>query len=268
MKSPIHKIYAIAATILGALTLPCPVAAADMTARDVTRQLYQTPLGSRPNLSGQHLSRLDLAGLDFKMATLSKSNLFGADLSQANLTGADLSGANLDRVTLTSAQFNGANLTGASLLRPSAFSSLTPNAKEAPSFAGADMRGIKMFGRFSRASFANADMTDATCAPFGKTGFIEEIFRSEFSGSNLSGAILLRANLTHALFSFANLTGAVLRDANLRNADLTGADLTDADLTGADVTGADLSGVKIAGAKGFDKLRGLAAARNADKVVR
>lgn len=268
MKSHRNWSRVLTTALAASFLLVRPLSAADMTARDVTAQLHQTQSGIRPDLSNRHLGGLDLAGLDFKKATLSQSNLFGADLSQANLSGVDLSGANLDRVTLTSAQFNGANLIGASLLRPSAFSSLTPNALEAPSFAGADMRRIKMFGRFSRASFVNADLTDATCAPFGKTGFIEEIFRTEFSGSNLSGAILLRADLTHALFSFANLSGANLRDANLKNADLTGADLSGADLTGADVTGADLSGVRLAGVKGFETVRGLAAARNADKVIR
>lgn len=253
---------------LATLVVSSALSAADMTARDVTKELFEARGDQPPNFSGRHLSRLDLTGLDFKKASLSNANLFGADLSQANLTGADLSGANLDRVTFTSARFTGANLKGASLLRPSAYSSLTPTASEAPNFAGADMRGIKMFGRFSRASFANADLTGATCAPFGKTGFIEEIFRTEFSGSDLSGASLQGADLTHALFSFANLTGANLRDATLKNADLTGADLSGADVTGADISGADLTGAKLAGIKGFDRVRGLAEARNADKAIR
>ncbi len=258
----------VLAALCGLLAAPGAVSARDWTARDVTQHLFQFESGARPDLSGETLSRLDLAGLDFKKATLSKANLFGADLSEANLTGSNLSGANLDRVTLTATRFDGANLDGASLLRPSAFSTLAATTAEAPSFARASLRGIKMFGRFSRASFANADLTDASCAPFGKTGFIEEIFRTEFAGANMQGAILVRADLTHALFAFTDLRGANLRDANLTNADLSGADLTGADLTGANITGAELSGVKLTGVIGFDTVRGLASAHNADKVLR
>lgn len=247
---------------------PRPASAAPMNARAVTQLLFQAVDGTRPDLAGQELKNLDLAGLDFKQATLAKSDLFGADLSNANLSGTDLRAANFDRVTLIATRFDNANLEGASLLRPSVFTTLTALANEAPSFRGANMRNIRMFGRFTRANFQGADLTDATCAPFGKTGFIEEIWRTEMSGANFSGAQLAGANFTHALLTFANLTGANLRDTILKDADLTGADLSGADLTGADVTGADLSGVKLAGAKGFDQLRGLAHARNADKAIR
>ena len=269
---PINRSWqaALLAGLSSALLAACPVpaSAVPMNARAVTQLLFNAVDGTRPDLSGQALKDLDLAGLDFKKATLAKANLFGADLSNANLSGTDLRAANFDRVTLIATRFDDANLEGASLLRPSVFTTLTALASEAPSFRGANMRGIKMFGRFGRANFQGADLTGATCAPFGKTGFIEEIWRTEFSGANFAGAQLAGANFTHALLTFADLSGANLRDTILKNADLTGADLSGADLTGADVTGADLAGVKLAGAKGFDQVRGLEAARNADKAIR
>jgi uncharacterized protein YjbI with pentapeptide repeats len=249
-------------------TIPS-VAAQGITARGVTERLFASTPDAPVDLSGQVLENLDLSGLDFKRAHLSKAKLFGADLSSANLSGADLRAANLNRVTLTRARLDNADLEGASLLRPSIFSTITGGIKdEAPSFRAANMRGIRMFGRFGQADFSGAVLTDATCQPFGKTGFIEEIWRTELSGANLSGADLERANLTHALLSFADLHGANLRDAVLRNADLTGADLTGADVTGADISGADLSDVRISGAIGLDKVKGLATAHNAEKLIR
>lgn len=245
-----------------------PLAFAGHTARSITEQLFRASKDAPADFSGQVLEDLDLSGLDFKHAKLSSAKLFGADLSQSDLSGSDLRLANLNRVTVTGTRFDHADLEGASLLRPSAFSTLFGSAKEAPSFRAANMRGIRMFGRFVRADFSGAVLTDATCAPFGKTGFIEEIWRTEFTGSNLSGAQLERADLTHALLSFANLRGANLRGAILKNADLTGADLSGADLTGADVSGADLSDVRIKGVRGFETVKGLASALNASKVIR
>lgn len=255
-------------TIAWGVAGTCAAPAAEMTARDVTIRLRDAAAAAPANFSGKDLARLDLSNLDFRGAILSRSDLFGADLTGAVFQGSDLAGANLDRVTLIGANFDRARLDGASLLRPSAFSTLTPTAAEAPSFKGSSMRGIRLFGRFSRSDFSGADLTEATCAPFGKTGFIEEIWRTELAGANLSGALLARANLTHALLSFADLSGADLRGVVLKNADLTGADLRGANLAGADVTGADLSGVRVEGATGFDAVIGLAAARNAEKIIR
>jgi uncharacterized protein YjbI with pentapeptide repeats len=250
--------------VLAALACNCAAAvAADMTARDVTVLLFKSASGERPDLSGKDLSNLDLSNLDFHQSRLANARLFGADLSQANLSGADLSGAHLDRTILIGSRFDGANLEGASILRPSVFSTLAAQASEAPSFKNARMRGSKIFGRFTRASFEGADLTDATCAPFGKTGFIEEIWRTEMSGANLSAAILVRADLTHALLTYANLRGADLTNAVLKNADLTGADLSGANASGVDFEGAILKDVK-----GFSTVVGLGEAKNIDKVLK
>jgi|CXWK01.1.fsa_nt_gi uncharacterized protein YjbI with pentapeptide repeats len=254
--------------LAGLFATVLPLASADMTAREVTAELFRTAEGQTPDLSGRDLSRLDLANLDFKQAALVAANLFGADVSGANFSGANLSKAMLDRVTLIGTQFEGANLEGASLLRPSAFSTLSGTSAEAPNFRNAKMRAIRMFGRFNRADFSGADLSEATCAPFGKTGFIEHIWRTEFLGAKLDGTRFAKADLTHALFSFASLKGADLSGAILRDADLSSADLTGADVTGADVSGADLDGVILKNAKGVETLIGLKDARNSAKIIR
>ena len=248
--------------------VPRSAVAADATVSDIARQLHATQSGQHLDFADKNLAKLDLSDLDFKAAGFARANLFGADLSGANLSGSDLSGAMLDRVTIVGTSFQRANLAGASLLRPSVFSTLSQNATEAPNFKQASMRGIRMFGRFTRADFSGADLTDATCAPFGKTGFIEHIWRTELSGANLSGANLTRADMTHALLTFADLRGANLRQVILKDADLTGADLRGADMTGADVSGADLSGARLQDVVGLETIKGKAEALNMDKALR
>lgn len=243
-------------------------AAADMSVRELTEELYRSDAARPLDLHDRSLRELDLSGLDFKRADLSGCDLFGADLSNADLSGTDLRAARLDRVIIIGTRFDEANLSGASLLRPSAFSALDAPADEAVSFAGADLRGAKIFGRFNRADMRRANLAGATLAPFGRTGFIEYIWRTELKGANLAEATLARADLTHALLAFANLRGADLSGAVLKQADLSRADLTGADLTGADLSEADLDGAIITGVHGLDTVQGLASARNVETMVR
>src|SRR4029078_8800632 len=98
--------------------------AAEFSARDISRLLFQTAPGSHPALDGKNLRRLDLSHFDFNKSTLSKTDFFGADLSGADLSSTNLSGAILDRVTLVGARLCGAHLLSASLHRPSAYSAV------------------------------------------------------------------------------------------------------------------------------------------------
>ena len=157
---------------------------------------------------------------------------------------------------------------GASLLRPTAFTGFDAAAKDAPNFRGAILKHARIFARLSRADFSGADLSDAYCAPFGKTGFIEVIWRTELNGAVLENANLARADLTHALFNFANLKNADLSGAILVNADLSGADLSGANLAGANLTSADLDGTILTGARGLETVVGLNSARNAERAVR
>lgn len=270
-RAPISRI-ALALPVMLAIAA-APVSAADVSARDVAHRLVAATAERPLDLAGHDLTRLDLSGLDFKAARLSGANLFGADLSGANLAGADLSRALLDRITMVSARFDRADLTEASLLRPSGSAHLVGAPDEAATFTGARLVRARVFGRFHRADLTGADLTDATLAPFGRTGFIEHIWRTEFLAARLDGARLVRADLGHVLFAFAtlkgaDLSGARLVDADLTGADLTGADLTGADLTNADLTNADLSGARLKGVVGLDKARGWDKARNTAAALR
>lgn len=264
--------------LLGTTLLLSSAMAADLTARDVSLLLFRAAPGSHPALSNRNLTRLDLAALDFKKADLRQTNFFGSDLTGANLSETDLQGARLDRTTLIGTRLNGAILDDATMMRPSTTSTLTPVPSEAPSLKGASLRRVKFFGDFSGSDFSGADLTDSVCAPVNQSGFIEHLWRTVFTGANLSGAILTHANMNRTQLSFAVLKGAVMRGtllqqadlsgADLSGADLSGADLTGADLTDANVTGADLSGTRLHGAIGLDTLEGLSLARNSEKIIR
>jgi len=254
------------------LAAVCTVAgsgkAADYTGRELTKMLYAAAKDAGPDLSAKDLQRLDLAGVDFKQANLAHANLFGADLSQSDLSRTNLAEANLDRTSIVAAKFDQADMHGVSLLRPTAFSDMSAAAREAPSFRGANLKGARIFARLHHANFSGADLSDTYCAPFGKTGFIEVIWRTELLGADLSGATLQRSDLTHALLTFANLSRANLRSAILVDADLSGANLSGADVTDTDFSGADLEGTILTGAKGLDRAKGLQSAKNADKAIR
>jgi uncharacterized protein YjbI with pentapeptide repeats len=261
-----------AAVLLAGLTAMVFAAAGthatDLSVRDLTAKLFQADRAKPPHFSGLDLRELDLSGLDFKGATIADSNLFGADLSRSDLSHAKLKGCHLDRVTIIGTRFDGADLSETSVLRPSTFSTLAAPASEAASFAGTNLTRARLFGRFSRMSFRGAKLAGATLAPFNRTGFIEHIWRTEFTGADLSNADLSGADLTYVLLSFARLRDANLSGAVLRKADLSRADLTNADLTGADLTEADLDGAILTGARGLETALGLDTARNVDKMIR
>ncbi len=257
-----------AVTAILAWLVPVSALAADVTVRQLVERLYHADPANPIDISHLDLRDLDMSGLNFKGAKLTGSDLFGADLTGADLSNADLSATRLDRVVIIGVRFDEANLAGASLLRPSGYSNLSAPRGEAASFIRADLRGAKIFGRFNRANLHGANLAGATLAPFGRTGFIEHIWRTELVGADLSQATLEAADLTYTLLAFANLRGANLAGAVLKKADLSGADLTGADLTGADLSEADLDGAILVGVRGLETVLGLASAHNVEKVVR
>lgn len=258
----------LAAFALGVFAVTAPLGyAADFTARQVTEQLYKAETGTSVDFSGRNLEGLDLAGLGFKKARLSEANLFGADLSGADLSDVDLRSAKLDRIIAIGTRFDRANLAGASLLRPTTSTSFEGGRGEAPSFTGADLTKVHMFGVFSGGSFAGAKMAGISLAPFNDTGFIEMMWRSKLDSADMSGTDLTGANLAHVSFRFANLKGANLSGAKLKNADLSHADLTGANLAGADLSHADLDSATLTGVTGLDSATGMATVRNRDKAI-
>jgi uncharacterized protein YjbI with pentapeptide repeats len=242
--------------------------AADLTAREVTTQFHSADAGKRVNLSGKDLSNLDLAGLDFKAAILTKANLYGVDLTLSNLKGTDLAGAKLDRSIMMQADFSGANLEGATIMAPSVFSTAMIDHADAPKFTGANLRGARIAARLDGADFRNADLTNARIGPNDHTteagmAPASKMLSVNFSGATMAGTDIREVDMTFGRFAGANLTGAKLIHVDLSRADFTGADLTGADLTGSDLEGANLTGVK-----GFDTVKGLASVVNLQSAQR
>ncbi len=241
--------------------------AADFTAREVTAQVFRAKAGERIDFSGKDLSNLDLAGLDFKHADLSQANLYGVDLSSANLSGVNLAGAKLDRAIVIGADFSGANLEGATILKPSVFSSMKFDHAEAPKFTGANLRSIRIVARMDGTDFRRADLTGARIGPFdmsGEAGMAPStlMMGSDFSGANLSGVEIRNVN-----FTFGRFVGTDLRGAKLLNLILAKADFSGADLTGADVTNSNFDEANLKGAKGLHTLIGAASAKNLPSIL-
>lgn len=268
-----HRLTVALSALAAGLTVSglCLAGAADFTARDVAHSLFKSQSGKPVDFSGRNLAGLDLAELDFRGARLSGADLLGADLSGAVLKGSDLTGARLDRSTLTRTDFSGAILENATILRPSIYSSFTAveaNWNDAPKFAKARMAGAKLFGRFDYVDFKGADLKGAV---FGGVDPRDEntslarvgLFSGDFDDANLEGA-----DFTDSRLGFASFTNAKAAGARFTGADLTRADFSGADITGADFTGANLDEANFTNAKGFETVKGLDRANNADRLIR
>ncbi len=70
-----------------------------------------------------------------------------------------------------------------------------------------------------------------------------------FDGADLSGARLSQSALVGASFVGANLQGAILNDADLSNADFSGANMSESRLLEASLENANLSGTNLTGSK-------------------
>lgn len=241
--------------------------AADFTARQLSEAFYKAAQGHTPDLSGKDLSFLDLSDMDFKGASLSHADLFGVDLSRSKLTGSNLSGVRLDRAVVLSTDFSGANLQGASIMRPAVNITLELNRAEAPKFAGANLRGIRMTAMMDGADFRGADLTDANLGPHEPRADLSSMPSSIMRGSDFSGAILERADLMWAKLSFSKFVGANLRNVNFVGADLSKADFSGADLTGANLMDADFDSAILLGVRGLDKAEGLSSIKNLATTV-
>ncbi len=245
-------------------------AAADLTAREVTQAFFKATSTAPVDFAGRKLEELDLSGLDFKRARLTGADLYGADLSSADLSGVSLQGARLDRATLIKANFTGADLSRATILRPTLFSDLTNNPKDAPSFHAANLTRVRILStRLDGADFSSADMTDAMLGHIDFAwGEARHAQRAVMQGCNFDDAKMVRTDLSNGVLYFATFRRADLTGANLSGADLSKADLSGADLTGADLTDANLDEAILAGVRGFDTVRGLQSVRNLDRSVR
>ena len=172
------------------------------------------------DLSGQNLTRMDLAGADFKGADLT-----GTRLSFSDLSGADLSGQDLTETRVGEAILRGASLKGAVL---------THKELRFMDLSGADLRDAVFDG--SDLSGSNLSEVKAAGAQFRE---------SNLTSANLSGAELNGAVLKSTTLRRAQLARASLQKAFARYADFSLSSLEDADLQGANLGGADLSNVNV-----------------------
>ncbi len=256
----------VAAAISLGLLCSGQVWGADISARLVAEALFRAPAGSPVDFARRDLSFLDLSGLDFKAATLAGSNLYGADVTAADLRRADLSKTLLDRATIVRTDFSGANLTEALIRLPQSVGSPYFDSSAAPRFTGANLSGARLVARLDGADFRNADLGHANLAPYGDTTQNTFARRSVMMSCNFSGADLSHADLSGAVLRFASFENAVLSYANLAGADLTGANLSGADFTRANVTGTNFEDANLSGARGIERARGVALARNLDRT--
>jgi len=200
------------------------------------------------DLSRADLSKAQLAGADLSSARLLSTNLQEADLHDALLIGADLTGANLSGANLTGTNLSGAILTGASLtgvdlsqtiLRSAQLNqsdlvgaNLTGARLNAVNFSGARLNGVQMFNAdLSGAVLSGADLSGAQLAGSQLNGAwmnLTTLMGVNLTGSDLAGSSLLAANLSSADLANSSLAGSTLIGANLK-----GANLNDADLHGA-----------------------------------
>lgn len=241
----------------------------DTTASEITTALFNAkPTDTAVDFSGRGLKHLDLSELDFKGARLTRSDVFGTDLSRSNLAKTDLAGARLDRTVLTFANFAGANLEGATLMRPTIYSDLRTDWREAPIFDNANLRGVRLTGRIDGTSFKGADLSGLDFSPHEPRADISFLPRNFCRGCRFDGATLAGANFDDASLAMASFAGANLSGARLTRTDLTRVDFTGADVTGVDFTGADLADADLRQVKGLETAKGLGLALNLERALR
>ena len=247
---------------------PSLLYAEGLTTGQVTKLLFKADPRSPVDFSNQNLSHLDLSGLDFKAARMLQSDIFGSDLSRTNLSHTDLTGSRLDRAVLTYTNFSGANLERATLMRPTIYSDLRVDWREAPNFDNANLRGVRITGRLDGCSFRNADLAGFDFSPHEPRADISFLPRNFCRGCRFEGAVLRGANFDDASLSMASFADANLSGARLTRTDLTRVNFSGADLSGADLTGADLAEADLRDVKGLDRVQGLNLTLNLEKALK
>lgn len=259
------------ATIFVVTAWSCSAFAADVSVNELAKMLFGAKDGQPIDLSGKSFSGLDLSGLNFKKASLTKADLFGTDLSDASLAGADLRNAKLDRATIVRTDFSGADLSSATILVPAAFTQADKAGQEAPRFANAKLDGLRAIGNFRQVDFSRAVLTGANFSPLSPR-FNNDAYpasrRTGLRSCNFNAANLSKSNFRHAILEFSTFVNADLSNTDFTDADFTKADLTGANLEGADVSRANFDSANLTGVIGFDKAVGLSTARNLDRARR
>lgn len=233
-----------------------------LTVREMVEALHRATPEAPLDFSGAQLRFKDLGQINFKRARLDRADLHGADLTGANFSHCTMTAAVLDRATIVGADFSGADLRDALIRLPHSAGSTEFDAKSTPNFARTNLQGARLVGRFDGGRFAGANMQDADLGPYGDWTQNTLTRRAVIISGDFTDAQMQGANLKEAILTFAKFRRANLEGANLTNAVLIGADFSGANLAGATVAGADFEGAHLATARGLDRLKDLADARN------
>jgi uncharacterized protein YjbI with pentapeptide repeats len=184
------------------------------------------PFGNQDAEYGE-LSGLDLTGSDF-----AQSNLSHANLRRSKLTGANFEGADLSSAALSQSMLDGANMAGATV-----------------TYAGFDLAiGFTAAQLYSTASYQRKELRGIGLGYTDLTNW-------DFSGQNLSDAVLGYSNLSGVNLTDAVVTGVyfptnvtaaqLYSTASYRAKDLHGIGLYGNDLIGWDFSGQNLSDASL-----------------------
>lgn len=182
-------------------------------------------------IPASHWMDVELAGVDFSGANLSKALFVKLDMKSTAFVG-----ANLDEATFVECRLDAADFNGASMHK----TSFVTCAGETTSFREGRMRqAVFVHG----SSFPASDFSDANLE---KANFRGTVLRNaRFDHANLDGADLSECDAAGASFERAMIKAGMLIRTNLRDASLQGANMMDAlasksRLAGTNFTGANL----------------------------
>lgn len=175
----------------------------------------------------------NLAGLNFV-----KKNLAQADFSGSIMSGSDFSASNFESATLFGCDFSSSNLKNANFSRTDLRGADLSNSNLTDiDLTGADLREGNTI---SRRQIPEDRGSYDPYAPIPPT-------QVDFSGSDLSNAVLTDVTAIDVDFSNTVLTGSDLKGADLQNSCFKGADLSHADLSDVDMRDTDLGSAILLG---------------------
>jgi uncharacterized protein YjbI with pentapeptide repeats len=211
---------------------------------------------SRANLAGCDLLGARLAGANMSGVSAAGAKFIQVDLKpdpgnpgnpdampDMDLTGLQFAGADLSKAIFLQCQLDGADFSGARLGQAVFLTA----AGSGVNFSGADLENLRVVkdSRLDKANFTGAKLMKANLRGTDLSG-------SVFAGANLTDADLSETRLAHA-----NLRQVDAANLRLAKADLSGADLSGANLRRATLQKAQLPGAVFLGASLFmaDMLR-------------
>lgn len=200
------------------------------------------------DLSGVNFNNCDLRNADFREANLDGASFIGADVSGANFGFASLRGAQFFKTKLTGAQFQQANLTGASFR---SIEELSTENRDRIVFDGANLLRADFVDVLldSAASWINANLFGTKFSrlygtSLGDDGKTTAFLRGgNFTGADLSSAVLAGANLNGGIF-----VKAKFHDADLEKSEMSGGNFSDASFVRTSLREASAYGANFASA--------------------